>query len=166
MLWATQPTETAQVFLNDITVWQGAVYASDSARNTIHKLDENGSQRWLTAPILSGVNGLLGEEDRLIASTMTKGLLLSINADGIIEELASGMVDADGIAMVGNGSYLVSSWTGQIWHVGPDGTASSILDTQAEGINQNDLTAVGEMIVVPNWSPGTVTAWRVVADPL
>ena len=149
-------------FLNDITVWNGAVYASDSARKTIHKLDENGSQPWLTAPILAGVNGLLGLDDRLIASTMAKGLLVSINADGIIEELASGMVDADGIAALGNGSFLVSSWTGRIWHAGPDGTITSILETEDEGINQNDLTGVGSLIVVPNWSPGTVTAWRVV----
>lgn len=151
-------------FLNDVTVWNGDVYVSDSARKTIHKLNENGYQPWLTAPILSGVNGLLGHEDRLIASTMTKGLLVSINADGIIEELASGMVDADGIASLGNGNFLVSSWTGRIWHVGSDGTATSIVDTQAQGINQNDLTKVGDMIVVPNWSPGTVTAWRVVAQ--
>ena len=150
-------------FLNDITVWNGAVYASDSARKTIHKLDENGSSPWLTAPILAGVNGLLGQEDRLITSTMARGLLLSINADGIIEELASGMIDADGIAALSHGSFLVSSWTGRIWHVGPDDTVTSILETEAEGINQNDLTGVGNLIVVPNWSPGTVTAWRVVS---
>jgi hypothetical protein len=149
-------------FLNDVTVWKGDVYASDSARNTIHKLDEKGSRPWLTAPILSGVNGLLGQEDRLIVSTMTRGLLLSVDADGKIEELASGMVDADGIAALGRGSFLVSSWTGRIWYVGPDGTKISILETEAEGINQNDLTGVGDLIVVPNWSPGTVTAWRVV----
>ena len=150
------------VFLNDVTVWNGEVYASDSARNTIHKLDEKGSRPWVTAPMLSGVNGLLGQEDRLIVSTMTRGLLLSIDADGKIEELASGMVDADGVAALGGGSFLVSSWTGRIWHVGPDGTTTSILETEAEGINQNDLTGVGDLIVVPNWSPGTVTAWRLV----
>jgi sugar lactone lactonase YvrE len=149
-------------FLNDVTVWNGDVYVSDSARNTIHKLDENGSRPWLTAPILSGVNGLLGQEDRLIVSTMTRGLLLSIDVDGKIEELGSGMIDADGVAALGHGSFLVSSWTGRIWHVGPGGTVTSILETEAEGINQNDLTGVGSLIVVPNWSPGTVTAWRVV----
>jgi hypothetical protein len=149
-------------FLNDITVWNGAVYVSDSARKTIHKLDENGSQPWLTAPILNGVNGLLGQEDRLIVSTMAKGLLISTDADGKIEELASGMIDADGIAALDDGSFLVSSWTGRIWHVGADGTATTILNTEAEDINQNDLTGVGNLIVVPNWSRGTVTAWRVV----
>tara|TARA_R110001592_G_C13192743_1_gene753276 strand:+ start:25323 stop:26177 length:855 start_codon:yes stop_codon:yes gene_type:complete len=150
-------------FLNDVTVWNGEMYAADSARKTIHKLDENGSRPWLTAPILSGVNGLLGYGDRLIATTMTRGQLLSIDADGKIEVLASGMVDADGIAALGHGSFLVSSWTGRIWHVGGGGTVTSILDTEAEGVNQNDLTGVGSLIVVPNWSPGTVTAWRLIA---
>ena len=93
---------------------------------------------------------------------MAKGLLISTDADGKIEELASGMIDADGIAALSDGSFLVSSWTGRIWHAGADGTATPILDTKAEGINQNDLTGVGDIIVVPNWDPGTVTAWRVV----
>lgn len=149
-------------FLNDVTVWDGAVYVSDSGRKSIYKLDEEGSQPWLTAPILNGVNGLLARGDRLMASTMVDGLLLSISATGVIEKLAGGMNDADGIADLGDGNVLVSSWTGTIWHVGADGGVSSILDTRAEDINQNDLTGVGDLIIVPNWSPGTVTAWRVV----
>tara|TARA_R110001599_G_scaffold353879_1_gene601883 strand:+ start:24533 stop:25387 length:855 start_codon:yes stop_codon:yes gene_type:complete len=149
-------------FLNDVTVWNGEVYAADSARKTIHKLDENGSRPWLTAPVLSGVNGLLGHGGRLIAAAMTSGQLLSIDAAGKIEVLASGMVDADGVAALGHGSFLVSSWTGRIWHVEGDGTVTSILDTEAEGVNQNDLTGVGSLVVVPNWSPGTVTAWRLI----
>ena len=149
-------------FLNDVTVWNGAVYISDSGRKSIYKLNEEGSQPWLTAPILSGVNGILARGNRLLASTMTEGLLLSISATGVIEELASGMTDADGIADLGDGNFLVSSWTGTIWHVGTDGRVNSILETRAEDINQNDLTGVGDLIIVPNWSPGTVTAWRVV----
>jgi hypothetical protein len=149
-------------FLNDVTVWNGAVYVSDSSRKSIYKLDEEGSQPWLTAPILNGVNGILARGDRLLASTMADGLLLSISATGIIEKLAEGMTNADGIADLGDGNTLVSSWTGTIWHVGADGGVSSILDTQSEDINQNDLTGVGDLIIVPNWSPGTVTAWRVV----
>lgn len=149
-------------FLNDVTVWNGAVYVSDSGRKSIYRLDEEGSQPWLTAPILNGVNGILARGDRLLASTMAEGLLLSISATGVIEELAGGMNDADGIADLGDGNLLVSSWTGSIWYVGADGGVRSVLDTRAEDINQNDLTGVGDLIIVPNWSPGTVTAWRVV----
>ena len=80
----------------------------------------------------------------------------------LISNVAGDATEKDGVAALGHGSFLVSSWTGRIWHVGPCGTVTSILETEAEGINQNDLTGVGSLIVVPNWSPGTVTAWRVV----
>lgn len=74
------------------------------------------------------------------------------------------MSDADGIAAVDDGSYVVSSWPGHIWHVSPEGTVTSLLDTEAETIYQNDLTGVDDLIIVPNWKPGTVTAWRLIQD--
>lgn len=41
-----------------------------------------------------------------MASTMAGGLLLSISATGVIEELAGGMIDAEGIADLGDGNVL------------------------------------------------------------
>lgn len=149
------------VFLNDVTVWQGGVYASDSGSASIYQLDENGSKRWLQDERLSGINGLLGNSEDLYATTMDEGLLVRINQAGDLTELARGMSNGDGLAQLDDGRFLVSSWPGQIWQVDSDGTVRTILDTQADGILQNDLTRVDDLIIVPNWQPGTVTAWRV-----
>ncbi len=151
-------------FLNDLTVWNDTVYASDSAKASIHQVDESGSKLWMTDPQLSGVNGLLGNGNQLLVSTMSEGTLLSIKADLSVNELAIGMSDADGIAAFDDESYVVSSWPGRIWYVSAEGAVISLLDSEAENINQNDLTRVDDLIIVPNWQPGTVTAWRLVHD--
>lgn len=151
-------------FLNDMTVWNDTVYASDSANAAIHQVDENGSVLWLADPLLGGVNGLLSNGDQLLVSTMSEGLLLSVNADLSVNRLANGMSNADGIAALDDGSYVVSSWPGHIWYISPEGTVTSLLDTEAGKIYQNDLTAVDDLIIVPNWEPGTVTAWHLIQD--
>jgi hypothetical protein len=151
-------------FLNDMTVWNDVVYASDSAKASIHRVDENTSKPWMTDPLLGGVNGLLGKGDQLLVSTMNEGTLLSVDANLSVKQLATGMNDADGIAAFDDGSYIVSSWPGHIWYVSPEGKLTSLLDTKADNTNQNDLTRVDDLIIVPNWRPGTVTAWRLIQE--
>ncbi|MGE6697067.1 hypothetical protein ACQKH5_05195 [Hyphomonas sp. NPDC076900] len=41
---------------------------------------------------------------------------------------------------------------------------TTLLDTQTGGILQSDLSVFGDVVIVPNWLPGTITAWRVVWD--
>jgi glucose/arabinose dehydrogenase len=149
-------------FLNDMTVWNGRVLVSDSANGTIIDVSGEAPAVWLSDDRFEGINGLLGDGDRLLVATMATGSLFSVAVDGTITEIASGMENADGIGLVPGGGYLVSSWPGQIHHVSEDGTVTTLLDSSADGILQNDLTEFGEMVIVPNWAPGTVTAWKVV----
>jgi len=155
----TYPVEGAG-FLNDITVWQGGVYMSDSGSARIFQVDVNGYKEWLADDRLSGINGLTADGDRLLIATMDSGSLLETLGARDLTEIATGMENADGIALLDDGSYLVSSWPGQIWHVTVSGEVTELHDTQADEIYQNDLTRVGDLIIVPNWQPGTVTAWR------
>ena len=155
----TYPVEGAG-FLNDITVWQNGVYLSDSGSARIFQIDVNGYKEWLADDRLGGVNGLTADGDRLLIATMSSGSLFETLGARDLTEIASGMENADGIAVLDDGSYLVSSWPGQIWHVGSDGQTTEIHNTEDSSTYQNDLTRVGDMIIVPNWQPGTVTAWR------
>lgn len=148
-------------FLNDITVWQGGVYMSDSGTARIFQIDVNGYKEWLADERLGGVNGLTADGDRLLIATMSSGSLFETRGARDLTEIASGMENADGIAVLDDASYLVSSWPGQIWHVSRTGKTTEILNTQDAPVFQNDLTRVGDLIIVPNWEPGTVTAWRV-----
>ncbi|MEH6412236.1 MAG: hypothetical protein V7741_17050, partial [Hyphomonas sp.] len=107
------PIEGA-LFLNDATVWNGQVFVSDSGSARIHVLDGETASVWMEDEVLTGVNGLLGDADRMLVSTMTAGDLLSVDADRNVTRIATGMEDGDGIGLVPGGGYLVSSWPGQI----------------------------------------------------
>ena len=145
-------------FLNDATVWDGAIYVSDSGDAAIYRISDGAAELWLQDERLAGVNGLLGEGDRVVVSTMTTGSLFSVTAEGVLSEIASGMENADGIGPVPGGGYLVSSWPGQIHYVGEDGVVTTLVDGE---VMQNDLTVIGDTVIVPNWGQNTVTVWKV-----
>lgn len=153
-------------FLNDATVWQDDVFVSDSGTGRIWRFTGTSIDLWREGDDLAGVNGLLGDGERLLITTMTSGSLIEATIDGGWKTIASGMIDADGVGIVpeaAGGGYLVSAWPGEIWHVANDGSKSSILNTREAGILQNDLTILDDVVIVPNWEPGTVTAWRIAA---
>lgn len=155
------------IFLNDATAWNGEVYVSDSATARVWRLAPEGPVIWREGEELKGVNGLLGVGDRMLISTMTSGSLYEATSSGGWREIATGMIDADGIGIVpvaAGGGYLVSSWPGEIHHASEAGVVTALLDTRETGILQNDLTMFGDVVIVPNWTPGTVTAWRMSAD--
>jgi hypothetical protein len=156
------PIEGA-LFLNDATVWNGQVFVSDSGSARIHVLDGETASVWMEDEVLMGVNGLLGDADRMLVSTMTAGDLLSLDADRNVSRIATGMEDGDGIGLVPGGGYLVSSWPGQVHYAGEDGTVTTLLDTTGDEtpITQNDLTVFGDVVIVPNLRNGSVTAWKV-----
>ena len=145
-------------FLNDATDWNGAIYVSDSGDAAIYRISDGTAELWLQDERLVGVNGLLGDGDRMLVSTMTTGSLFSVTAEGELTEIAAGMENADGIGLVPGGGYLVSSWPGQIHYVGEDGAVATLFD---EPVSQNDLTVIGDTVIVPNWRQNTVTTWKV-----
>ena len=151
-------------FLNDATVWNGKVYVSDSGTATIHVVEGDSTSVWMKDDVLTGVNGLLGDDERMLVSTMTAGDLLSVDAYGNATPIATGMEDGDGVGLVPGGGYLVSSWPGQIHYAGDGGTVTTLLDTTSDEtpLTQNDLTVFGDVVIVPNLRNNTVTAWKVV----
>lgn len=149
-------------FLNDMTVWNGQVLVSDSAGARIYRLSDGAFSAWVAdEERLAGVNGLLADGERLLVSTMDSGSLLALDGNGDWQEIADGMKNADGIGRLPDG-YLVSSWPGQIHYVNESGDRWTLLDTREAEVLQNDLSVFGDLVIVPNWKPGTVTAWHVV----
>lgn len=148
-------------FLNDMTVFGGEVLVSDSGTATIHRITPEGAQVFASSADWAGINGILGDGDRLLISTMTEGKLIEWRGADSERLIAAGMVDADGIGLVPGGGYLVSSWPGLIHHVSGAAVVTTLIDTKEQGILQNDLSVFGDIVIVPNWAPGTVTAWRI-----
>ncbi|PKP80229.1 MAG: hypothetical protein CVT79_15305 [Alphaproteobacteria bacterium HGW-Alphaproteobacteria-18] len=159
----TIPIDGAKM-LNDMTVWKDEVLVSDSGTASIHRLTADGPQLLGYSTDWAGVNGVLGDGDRLLITTMAEGYLIDFRGADAEDILARGMKNADGVGLVPGGGYLVSSWPGQIHYVSEDGQVTTLQDTQEAGILQNDLSVFGDVVIVPNWMPGTVTAWRVVRD--
>lgn len=147
-------------FLNDMTAWNATVLVSDSGAGRIFSLSGDEVDVWLEDERLAGANGLLPDGDRLLIATMSSGSLYEVTEAKQLNEIASGMENADGIAII-DGGYLVSSWPGQVFHVSDAGEVSQVLDTRAQATFQNDLTLLNDTVIVPNWMPGTVTAWRI-----
>jgi hypothetical protein len=148
------------LFLNDVTVWQDDVFVSDSGTGRIWRFTGTSIDIWREGEDLRGVNGLTGAGEKMFVSTMTSGSLFEATTSGGWRKIATGMEDADGIGVM-RGGFLVSSWPGKIHHVSKNGAVTTVLDTTAEKIFQNDLTEIDGLVIVPNWEPGTVTAWRV-----
>lgn len=148
-------------FLNDVAFAPGGeVLVSDSAKSRIYALRDGRLEPWLEHELLRSINGLLPEAGRLVASTM-QGRLLAIDwKTREVSVLAQGLGDGDGIAALGDGAYLVSEWPGRLFHVTARGTSSTLLDTREQKHYLNDFLLVGDQLIVPNWEPGSVSAYR------
>lgn len=157
------PAPGAQ-FLNDLAFApDGAVLMADSATQRIYSVYSDTAEVWLDHALLDSVNGLLPEPDRLIVTTMAGRLLAIDYQSRAVTVLAEGLGNADGVAAIGDGRYLVSEWPG-LMHVvdTADGSHETIMDTQSEERFLNDFLLVGDILYQPHWEPSELTAYRVV----
>lgn len=157
------PIEGA-LFLNDAAAGlNGTVLVSDSQTSRIHMIENGVPSVWLEDARFGGINGLHLDGDRLLVTTMSAGELLSIDLTSkAITGLATGMENADGIGLRSDGSYIISSWPGQLWHVRDGETPTLLQDTTGDTpILMNDILLSSDTLITPNWVPGTVRAYRV-----
>lgn len=157
---ARHPVEGAQ-FLNDAaSLPDGRILVSDSQTRRIHVLDHGNVSVWMESDRFGGLSGLLVETDRLLVTTMSEGLVLAIDWESqAITELASGLVNADGIDRWCEG-YLISQWPGQIAYLTASGHVHHLLDTREDGIAMNDFIVDGNRLMIPNWTPGSVRTYQ------
>jgi len=148
-------------FLNDVAVApDGTVLTADSGTGRIFALKGGVMTVWSADAELKSVNGLLPEPDRLLVTTM-EGKLLSMDyRTRAAKVLATGLGQADGVARADGDNYLVGEWPGRLFYVSPDGQKKTLLDSRAGETYINDFIKVGDLLIVPNWKPGSVTAYR------
>jgi len=151
------------LFLNDLTFApDGQVLIADSASRRIYAVRTDTAEVWLEDPLLDSINGFLPEPHRLVVTTMAGRLLAIDYSTRAITVLAEGLGEADGVAPLSDGRYLVSAWPGQMFVVSADGSHEQILDTREEGRFLNDFLLVGDILYQPHWEPSEFTAYRVV----
>lgn len=150
-------------FLNDTAVApDGTVLIADSGAGRIYALTDGKLAVWSDDPQLKSANGLLAEPQRLMVTTM-EGKLLAIDYPArSVRVVATGLGQADGITAADGDNYLVSEWPGRLFRVTPDGHVQMLMDTRRKGAYINDFIRVGDLMIVPSWKPGELSAYRVV----
>ena len=107
------------------------------------------------------MNGLLAEPGRLVVTTM-EGKLLAIDYPArAVKVLAHGPGPGGRVTAADGDSYFVSEWPGRLFRVTPEGHVQVLMDTRKKGEYINDFIRVGDLLIVPSWEPGKVTAYRI-----
>ncbi|MEO1657695.1 MAG: hypothetical protein AAFR65_08235 [Pseudomonadota bacterium] len=152
-------------FLNDAALWRGHVVISDSRNATIYVVNDQSAEVLVEFDQYGQLNGLLeGPDGSLLIASMQDGVLFSFDIMRQTQVLATGLNRPDGIGIAPDGSLLVSSFPGEIFHLQPSGPAFQLVDTRPSGVMQNDLSVFGDTVLVPNLEPGSVSGWRILYD--
>jgi glucose/arabinose dehydrogenase len=149
------------VFLNDVTVDEaGNVYISDSRTGTIHLVNpKRNTQAFVTG--LKGPNGLLWHNNLLYYAD--RGELWYRTVTGQLVKVATGMeASTDGIVPVDNGAFIVSCWSGVVYHVAAEGTVTTLLNLKDSKTNTADIgyDPATKTVYIPTFFKNKVMAYR------
>jgi len=149
-------------FLNDVTVDKaGNVYVSDSNTGKIHVVKGGKAEIYFESPEVKGVNGLLATGNGLYVVDFPTGANFKLSNDKKLTKFSSTAEGADGIVLVGNNEYLVSSWHGEVAYVNAKGEAKKLLDTRNEKLSAADIEydPKTKTLFVPTFNANTVMAY-------
>lgn len=150
-------------FLNDIAIdtRSRTVYFTDMRSNRVWALSNGKVSLLLEGSPLQNPNGLLFDNNQLLIGNGDGSLLAVDPASKKLKTLAKGMGGIDGIAALGNQTYMASEWGGKVWLVRADGTTELKSDTTGEKINSADIDYNPRtgVLFVPTFFHNTVRAF-------
>lgn len=148
--------------LNDVaTTTDGSVYFTDSKKGVVHLLKDGVVSTVVNG--LGGSNGVFYESDRLLLGTWADSSLTAYNFKTQNKTVfAKNLPQPDGVEAIGNGSYLVSTWSGLIHAVDKNGKVELLLDTKKDKISAADIDFVKEknLLLIPTFFRNTVVAYH------
>jgi sugar lactone lactonase YvrE len=148
--------------LNDITVDKnGKVYISDSGTGKIYTLNNGKGELYFESTELVGTNGVLSIADGLYLVDFANGQNWKLSFDKKLTKFCVSAEKADGVAAIGNGDYIVSSWPGQVFYVTASGVSTKLLDTTEQKISSADIDydAKTKTLYVPTFFANMVMAY-------
>ena len=147
-------------FLNDVTIDKnGVLYVSDSGTGNVHRVENGKVSTYLDKQ--NGVNGLLAVDDNLYL--LVKGELWKSDKNKSLTKIAKGMDEStDGIEQTSTKDFVVSCWSGVIYHVKADGQTEELLDTRPQKMNTADIgfDAKTNIIYVPTFFGNKIVAYQ------
>lgn len=148
--------------LNDLTVdKRGNIYVSDSKTKKIHMIDGLKLDVSLYVDGLKGPNGVLFVDRTLYF--VDAGGFYKVTKDKqkvlIVDGLEGG---TDGIEPIDEENFLISGWSGTIYHVNLKGEKKLLLDTRGQQISAADLgyDKKKKIVYVPTFYKNTVMAYQ------
>jgi len=145
--------------LNDLVIDnKGSIYTSDVDLGIVFRIINEKSEIYIKD--LPGVNGLQIVGKDLFMVTATD--IFKSDADKKLTSLAKFQPGADGLASLGNGSFLATVYNGHIYHWDKDGKMELILNTEAEKIGSADLKfdSKNGIIYVPTLYGNSIVAYQ------
>lgn len=122
--------------LNDITIdSKGIIYVSDSKKGKIWRIENDIPALYIDS--INGVNGLRIAGDELYIGAGKTFIKSDMNKN--ITKLAVVPQNIDGIEPVGNGDFILTSWSGYIFYVTAGGEVETMLDSHDVPMNTADL---------------------------
>lgn len=146
--------------LNDITIdANGVVYVSDPWTKKVFKLENNNPSIYLNN--LVEPNGLKATGNYLYM--LDNGKLYKIDKQRNKQAVAEGMDEnTDGIEQIKKGEFIITCWTGVIYHVTENGEKQMLTDTRKEEQYSADIgyNKKKKIIYVPTLANKTVIAYQ------
>lgn len=148
-------------FMNDIAIdGSGNVFASDMMDNKVYKLSKGLLEVWLDDPVLTSPNGLYAEGSYLYVGC--KKIIRVEIATGKIEVISEDTGGIDGLENTGDGGFLFSDWSGNVYYLSLDRKIEKLLDTTPQEINAADIEYIPakKMLLVPTFFDNRVVAYK------
>lgn len=145
--------------LNDITVSdKGIVFVSDSRTGRIWQIKNDMPSLYLDT--IRGINGLKAVGKDLFIGAGNNFIKADKNKN--ITKVADLPQGIDGIEPVGNGDFILTSWSGYIFYVSANGQVETLLDSHLEKMNTADIGYDPEkkIVYVPTFNAKKVIAYR------
>lgn len=145
--------------LNDISVTdEGVVFVSDSKLGNIWKIENDKALLYLND--MTGVNGLKNYKGNLYIGAGKS--FVKATAQKQMTVIAEVPQPIDGIEPIGNGDFIVTSWSGYIYYVTAGGQVQTLLDTHNEKRNTADIgyDSDNRILYVPTFFAKTVAAYQ------
>ncbi len=154
--------------LNDITVSpEGVIYVSGSASNSIYAL-QNGKLDTVVSDTFGRLNGLLCQPEGLYFLSSQKQQFGLYNfKDNTSKILTEGIGHGDGVVVLDNNDFIVSSWKGEVFYIhSSDWRKQQLLDTREANINAADIDFIPEhnILLVPTFFHNRVMCYRLIYE--
>lgn len=151
------------IFLNDIAIdHKGTVYISDMLDTKIYRIINGTLKVWFDDPILTNPNGLWAAQKDLYVGCKK---ILKVNyrsKEWVIKGEETGSID--GLEATGDGGFLYSDWSGNVYYMDDTGKVEKLLATAEMNINAADIEYIPEMnlLLVPTFLDNRVAAYKFV----